>query len=352
MSNFFALFNAFEFKRTNNLTGKPLIGAAGRNGRDTEGYNIVALNPSLFGEFAASFFDFSGMTATEILVHESGHNAADDFRHDTGSYEYTQTGLQSNETGRVYPTYKNTFAIINDMKNRKGMTILPMLVFLLQCFCGLSQTKIPAIYEGCKEKEGIFLCPTERLTHHTPLSPKGEHLAPIYRLENTSCYTFVPYLLDCGLVPAYSDESVYEKGIFVNLFETGACLPYLIKYPHSLNLYKLDSDFGARFDWANSTDCVNLDYEDLSYELAKKYLNIPHKEIKTGKYWKKQIGNISPSYFVFTCKFTYATEGIPVQIAVPNYKWRWGMKKSKRVTLIDTKIYYITKIEEIKPCID
>lgn len=72
-------------------------------------------------------FYFNGMTATEILVHEAGHNASTVFLHTkerSGNYEYHQTGLQSNRHNRIYPTMENTLAIINDEQNQKHMKIL------------------------------------------------------------------------------------------------------------------------------------------------------------------------------------------------------------------------------------
>lgn len=63
------------------------------------------------------------MVQIEILVHEAGHNAAAAFYHETGNYEYSQTGLQSNIRGEVYPTKRNTLDIINDLENRKNMTV-------------------------------------------------------------------------------------------------------------------------------------------------------------------------------------------------------------------------------------
>lgn len=60
-------------------------------------------------------------------VHEIGHNLADEFLHEGtafGTYEYHQQGLQSNKHGDVYPSEKNTLAIINDAYNRKSMRIL------------------------------------------------------------------------------------------------------------------------------------------------------------------------------------------------------------------------------------
>lgn len=67
------------------------------------------------------------MTATETLAHEAGHNAAAVFRHTkerSGNYEYHQTGLQSNEHTKTYPTQENTIKIINDEQNRENMKIL------------------------------------------------------------------------------------------------------------------------------------------------------------------------------------------------------------------------------------
>lgn len=68
------------------------------------------------------------MTATEILVHEAGHNAAEVFQHgkydDKVKYEYEDIGLSSNQNTFVYPTESNTMEIIKDSRNRQNMKTL------------------------------------------------------------------------------------------------------------------------------------------------------------------------------------------------------------------------------------
>lgn len=60
----------------------------------------------------------------EVLAHEAGHNSAEIFSHSELDYKYYQTGLQSNEHGRIYPTKDNTIEIINDNLNRLKMTVI------------------------------------------------------------------------------------------------------------------------------------------------------------------------------------------------------------------------------------
>ena len=75
------------------------------------------MNPIHFGEGATN--TFTSISVTEVVIHECGHNAAADFIHNTGRYEYYQTGLQSNQPGQIYPTQENTKVIINDNTNRQ-----------------------------------------------------------------------------------------------------------------------------------------------------------------------------------------------------------------------------------------
>jgi len=69
--------------------------------------NVIIFNPD------------SGLTLGEnnIVTHEIGHNMTN-LGHGDGNYEYTQTGLQSNSPGSIYPTKENTKTIINDASNR------------------------------------------------------------------------------------------------------------------------------------------------------------------------------------------------------------------------------------------
>lgn len=60
----------------------------------------------------------------KVLAHEAGHNSAAAFSHSERNYKYYQTGLQSNEHGRIYPTKNNTIEIINDNLNRLKMTVI------------------------------------------------------------------------------------------------------------------------------------------------------------------------------------------------------------------------------------
>jgi hypothetical protein len=111
----------------------PLVGAAGIIG--TAGAaNIVILNhrvygPSTVGKPYAIHTNpatIKFLDATEVLVHESGHNAAASFFHNNlGKYEYYQTGLQSSETKKCYPTDDNTINILSDSNNLANLKILP-----------------------------------------------------------------------------------------------------------------------------------------------------------------------------------------------------------------------------------
>lgn len=109
----FAILFFPEFKKGG--IGTPEIGAAGSNeSLISSEANFVALNPKFFGKKSVGTpFKFGGMTATEVLVHESGHNAAANFKHKTGDYEYDQQGLQSNEHNKIYPSFENTIGILN-----------------------------------------------------------------------------------------------------------------------------------------------------------------------------------------------------------------------------------------------
>ena len=72
--------------------------------------------------FATMILSFIKM---EVLTHEAGHNSAEIFSHSELDYKYYQTGLQSNEHGRIYyPTKDNTIEIINDNLNRLKMTVI------------------------------------------------------------------------------------------------------------------------------------------------------------------------------------------------------------------------------------
>jgi len=71
--------------------------------------------------FATMILSFIKM---EVLTHEAGHNSAEIFSHSELDYKYYQTGLQSNEKGRVFPTENNTIGIINDAENRQNMRIV------------------------------------------------------------------------------------------------------------------------------------------------------------------------------------------------------------------------------------
>jgi len=95
----------------------PYTGAAGFNEgifTGAPGFNLIAINSKYITSSDPLFADF-----TEQVGHEAGHNFARSARHGTGHYEYNQTGLQSNEKGKVFPTKKNTFNIINDLFNRQ-----------------------------------------------------------------------------------------------------------------------------------------------------------------------------------------------------------------------------------------
>jgi len=98
----------------------PKAGAAGLNEELGSPINIVVLNPKYFNIEDEERFQVPGVsaTATEILVHEAGHNAAHANRHGN-HYEYNETGLQSNRHRDIYPTKQNTMKIVNDQTNRR-----------------------------------------------------------------------------------------------------------------------------------------------------------------------------------------------------------------------------------------
>jgi len=73
-------------------------------------YDLILLNPKS-----------SNLSVNDKITHEFGHNAAASNVVNTGNYEYTQPGLQSNDSGSIYPTAENTKAIINDPSNRKNI---------------------------------------------------------------------------------------------------------------------------------------------------------------------------------------------------------------------------------------
>lgn len=91
------------------------------------GINIILLSPYFFHDNSdrRTFF-LTSLTRTEILVHEAGHNLSKSHTHTpdkSGKYEYTQEGLQSNQSGKIYPTRLNTISILEDSHNRDSMTI-------------------------------------------------------------------------------------------------------------------------------------------------------------------------------------------------------------------------------------
>ncbi|HPX75192.1 MAG: hypothetical protein QM212_02530 [Bacteroidota bacterium] len=119
------------------IAATSIIGATPEGNNVDIKQNIIILNHLLFGKSSINKkFYFGGMTPTEVLVHEVGHNLASSFVHkyttkelaegaNDGTYEYNQVGLQSNENKKIYPTLlDNTIQIINDTFNRKNMTIL------------------------------------------------------------------------------------------------------------------------------------------------------------------------------------------------------------------------------------
>jgi hypothetical protein len=111
-------------------TGKHSIGGAAMNEQVSEKspLNIIILNPHVFVyPYPSGQFDYYKQTEAEVIVHESGHNAAAAFAHSrsgkNGPYEYDDTGLQSNSHGFIYPTEDNTIGILNDPTNRFHMEI-------------------------------------------------------------------------------------------------------------------------------------------------------------------------------------------------------------------------------------
>ena len=99
------------------------VGGAGANESILAGgNNIILLNPQYYNIKANKKFSFgTSATATELAVHEGGHNSALSAVHSNDSYKYEQTGLQGNSGGKIYPTAENREAIINDAKNRQTM---------------------------------------------------------------------------------------------------------------------------------------------------------------------------------------------------------------------------------------
>jgi RHS repeat-associated protein len=100
---------------------------AANAGQPAEGYgsifsllskeaNVVIFNPASLS-----------LGINNILTHEIGHNVTN-LGHDAngnGNYEYNQTGLQSNQSGSIYPTKENTRTIINDASNRSTIKSAP-----------------------------------------------------------------------------------------------------------------------------------------------------------------------------------------------------------------------------------
>jgi len=82
-------------------------------------FNLVFMSPLYYNIKAKATFSFgTGASSTELVVHETGHNAAYPFIHNKGNYEYNQKGLQSNQPYKIRPTPQNTKDIINDKTNR------------------------------------------------------------------------------------------------------------------------------------------------------------------------------------------------------------------------------------------
>ena len=88
------------------------------------------MNPLQYNIDLKKKFKFgTNATATELIVHEVGHNSARNAAHTeegTGNYEYTQIGLQSNEKGRIFVTPENRTNIINDEKNRSNSVTIDL----------------------------------------------------------------------------------------------------------------------------------------------------------------------------------------------------------------------------------
>jgi hypothetical protein len=100
----------------NNTLKNESFGGMGLNGAVFPGFtgNLIYLKENYYDPSAS---------LVERAVHESGHNSADKHNHGTGSYEYYQVGLQSNQGNQIFPTVSNTKTIINDRTNRE--TIKP-----------------------------------------------------------------------------------------------------------------------------------------------------------------------------------------------------------------------------------
>jgi len=120
---FFAKESLIAYSKMQNDTGNKITSGVGSVGL----LNYVFLNPKLFeGSPSAISFESISMLPEEILAHEAGHNAADEFHHrhtKEGPYEYHQDGLQSEKSGKIFPTVRNTIGILEDENNRKNMRI-------------------------------------------------------------------------------------------------------------------------------------------------------------------------------------------------------------------------------------
>ncbi len=69
--------------------------------------NMVINNPNWSGGDGVS------ASSTEKIAHEIGHNLSD-FNHGDPNYQYSQSGLQSNEAGNVKPTKNNVLGMLNN----------------------------------------------------------------------------------------------------------------------------------------------------------------------------------------------------------------------------------------------
>lgn len=98
------------------------IGGAGYNSTLNAKFGIAKIGLADFNLIFIST-NYNNLSDTERVLHEVGHNLSAKNIHGTGVYEYNQTGLQSNQKNKVYPTESNTINIINDEHNRSNIII-------------------------------------------------------------------------------------------------------------------------------------------------------------------------------------------------------------------------------------
>lgn len=76
--------------------------------------NLVYTHDKYFNVSRASSFEFPAMNPTEVVLHETGHNAARNNVHGHPRYDYDDNGMSSNVGTRLRPTNRNTIEVLND----------------------------------------------------------------------------------------------------------------------------------------------------------------------------------------------------------------------------------------------